>query len=609
MSSHAHYDDLSLSFLKKDLLRYSWTKFASDLSAAFSVALLALPQAMAYSLLAGLPLFCGLFAVIYPAAIAALLGSSRHLVAGPSNATAILVQAGTATILYNHFREVAGEERSLIAVQILTLILFLSGLIQILAAVCRLGRLTQFISHSVVVGYLAGTVIAVIVNQLFVFLGVPRQGGVHSFYERGVYLLSNLSEINWPTTLVGIVSLCLLILLPKISRRIPTAVAMLIITSILVLAFKTLAAAGSSYVGLPLHEVFVLGEVTTISSIFPSFDLPYFNMSLLSSILPISFAIALLSTMETTSVAKNMAAYSGQRLSINQEIFSLGIANFFSCFISAMPISGSPSRSNLNYRAGGQTRFAAFFAAIFVFLILWILDRWIALIPLPSLAAMLVLSSLAIVDKNQFLLCLRSTNSDAFVLIITFLSCLFFSLDLAFYAGISLSIILYLKKAAVPHIVECSIEESGKLKNLDMHQLRQHRPIRVIKVEGELFFGAADLFQTALKTIAKDDKSTKVLVLQLKDARDIDATVCLTMGQLNDYLKSTGRHLIACGITFATWDILSSSGVAQRIGKENLFLFEEEVPHRHMQKAIARAKNLLDTPVLGDMREQVADFV
>lgn len=593
MSAHTHYDDLSLSFLKKDIVRYSWTKFSSDLFAAFTISLIALPQAMAYALLAGLPIACGLLAAIYPAAIASLLGSSRHLVLGPSNATAILVQAGTSTILYNNYRELIGEERSVVAVQLLTLLLFLSGLIQIFAAIFRLGRLTQFISHSVIIGYLAGSVVAVIVNQLFVFLGIPRQGGVHSFYERFLYLVSHLFEMNWPTTIVGFIALLMMIFLPKIDRRIPAAVIAFIFTSILVSFFKTLANLDHSSLGLPLHEVVVLGEVSQEFSIFPTFALPFFNMSLMSSVLPISFAVALLSSMETTSVAKTIAAKSGQRLSINQEIFGVGIGNFFSSFISAMPISGSPSRSNLNYLSGGQTRFAALFAALFVFLILWALDRWIAFIPLPALAAMLFLSSIAIVDKRNLLLCLRSTRSDAFVLITTFLSCIFFSLDLAFYAGISLSIILYLKKAAVPRFVECSIEPSGKLKNLDAQQIRQHRPIRVIKIEGELFFGAADLFQTALKAITKDDQSTRVLILQLKDARDIDATVCLTMGQLNDFLTGSGRHLIACGLTYATWEILSSSGIAQRIGKENLFLFEEDAPHRHMEKAMMRAEELL----------------
>lgn len=593
MSTVAHYDDLSLSFLKKDIVHYNWAKFGNDLLAAVSVALLALPQAMAYALLAGLPLSCGLLAAVYPAAIAALLGSSQHLIVGPSNATAILVQAGTSTILYNHFRELVGDERSIVAVQLLSLLLLLSGAIQVVAALFRLGKLTQFISHSVIVGYLAGTVFAVIINQLFVFLGIPREGGVHSFVDRAFFLLRHLNEINWPTALVGMISLVSLVVLRKINRHLPAPVITFIFTSALVLFYKSLANLGEPSVGLPLHEVMILGESSPNLSIFPSFSLPYFNMSLMSSLLPISCAVALLSTMETTSVAKNVAAASGQRLSINQEIFGVGVANFFSSFIAAMPVSGSPSRSNLNYKSGAKTRFAALFSALLVFLMLWMLDRWIALIPLPSLAAMLFLSSIAIVSKEQLQLCLKSTRSDAFVLLLTFFSCLFFSLDLAFYAGISLSIILYLKKAASPHIVECTIEESGKLKNLDSQQLREHRPIRVIKVEGELFFGAADLFQTALKTIAKDDSATRVLILQLKDARDIDATVCLALGQLNDYLRSTGRALIACGLTYQTWEVLSNAKIAQSIGKQNLFIFDEQSSHMHMQKAMLRAQELL----------------
>jgi sulfate permease, SulP family len=157
-----------------------------------------------------------------------------------------------------------------------------------------------------------------------------------------------------------------------------------------------------------------------------------------------------------------------------------------------------------------------------------------------------------------------------------------------------LSIILYLRKAAVPHLVEYEVDENGEYTNVDLTHSFEPRKIRIIKVEGELFFGAADLFQTTLKAFAKDDKNTKVIILQLKNARDIDATVCLALQQLNDYLRNSGRFLILCGITQQVWDVLSDSGLVELIRKENLFIFDERNPYQYILKAIQRAKELIN---------------
>ena len=158
-------DDISLFSFKRELSGYSWDTFAQDSAAAFSVALLTVPQAMAYALLAGLPLSAGIFAAVYSSIIAAIFGSSRHLIVGPSNAIAILIQAGTAELLFTYYRGVEGFEKEMLALQILTQLTMLVGIIQVLVAGCKLGRLTQFVSHSVVIAYITGTVLAVFVSH------------------------------------------------------------------------------------------------------------------------------------------------------------------------------------------------------------------------------------------------------------------------------------------------------------------------------------------------------------------------------------------------------------------------------------------------------------
>lgn len=585
------HDEISLFSCKKELLGYRWETLRSDMAAAFAVALLTLPQAMGYSLLAGLPLFCGLFAAIYSSSMTALFGSSRHLIVGPSNAIAVLVQSGTSEILFTYYRDLTGSDRDIAALQILTQISLLMGFLQLLVAGFKLGRLMQFVSYSVIIGYITGTAIALIINQLYPFLGIERQPGVFSFYERGIYLLTHLQESYWPTVAIGAGSLVLLSLLRKIHKRIPAALIAFAITGAIVYLFGLNEydepAAGK------LLRVAVVGDAAMMTDLTPRFSWPLFDLTIMSACIPVAFALALVSIMESTAVAKSIAANSGQRLSVNQEILGISLGNIFSSFIGALPVSGNPSRSNLSYRYGAHTRFASIFSAFMVAGILYSLGALVSWIPLASLAGVLLYTSCGAINTKHFFLCAKATGSDAFVLWLTTLSCIFFSLDVAFYIGVVVSITLYLKKAALPQLKEYEIDEKGGLKHLTTTQLHEvHREIRVIKIEGELFFGAADLFQTTLKTMTEDDTNTRVVVLHLKNARDIDATTCLALQQLYDYLKSSGRHLIACGLTWQTWEVLSDSGLVELIGKENLFVFDERHPQDFLLKAFARAHEL-----------------
>jgi SulP family sulfate permease len=206
---------------------------------------------------------------------------------------------------------------------------------------------------------------------------------------------------------------------------------------------------------------------------------------------------------------------------------------------------------------------------------------------------LLLITAGNLIKKKQLLLCIKATWSDSFVFWATFLSCIFFTIDVAFYIGMILSITLYLKKSAVPQLLQYVVDGSGRLMGLEYcSKEEQLAPIRFIKVNGELFFGAADLFQTTLKSIAEDVKNTRVIILQLKNARDIDATTCLALQQLFDYVEGSGRHLIISGLTYPIWEVMSGAGLVKLIGKENLFVIDERNPHLYFQRTIKRAQEL-----------------
>ena len=508
MHFHYHLDDISLSALRKDLKGYNKDTFCHDLYAGLSVALLTIPQAIAYSMLAGLPLFCGLFAAIYSSIAAAAFVSSRHLVVGPSNAIAILVQAGTSEILFTYYRDFSGPEREMIALQVLTQLSLLVGLIQIVFAGCKLGRLTQFVSHSVVVGYISGTALAVVLNQLYTLIGLSRLPGVYSLYERAVYFATHFYRMHWVTACVGIGSLALLIVIKRYDKRLPAAVFTFVFMAFVVYLFDLSSFADSvgvdPYFDERVQKVMLVGDTGEPFDVIPRVEFPFFNTGIMNNLLPMAFAIALLSMLESTSVAKSIAASSGQRLSVNQEVFGIGIGNLVSAFTGGMPVSGNVSRSGMNYANGGKTRFAAIFSAMTVGIFLYCFSFLFNLIPEACLGALLLYNSASIVNPRQFFLCLKATSSDAFVLWLTLISCIFFSLDIAFYIGTILSITLYLKKAAIPQLVEYDVDvEAGELKPVDYSKKHVHKPIRVIKVEGELFLGPQICFRQPLKRLLK----------------------------------------------------------------------------------------------------------
>ncbi|MEX2305431.1 MAG: SulP family inorganic anion transporter, partial [Waddliaceae bacterium] len=555
------------------------------LNASVSVALLTLPQAIAAAIIAGLPLSCGFFAAIFSSMMMSLFGSTRHLVSNPSNSMAILLAYGTQEILHTYYPYAVDMERQVLALQILTQLTLMASLIHLLIATFQLGRLTQFISHSVIIGYLMGVAAAIAATQLYPFLGISPLKGIHSVFDRFHYIATHLGEVNITTAILGVFCLLFVVFMKKIDKRLPAGALMLALATLIGLTLCTVF----SRFGLSLDCVKEMGRFDDLPL---SFRIPTIQFKLFTQLLPLAASIALIGLLETSSVARTLAANTGQTVSVDQEIFALGLGNLTSAFLGALPISASPSRTAANVEAGAQSRIAGLLSCAVLWLVVMLFDEWVAHIPLTALAALLLTISLSTVKKSQIQLCQRATGADAIVLWVTFLSCLFFSINVAFYLGVFLSIASYLRKAARPQFVRYLVDENGRMKFIGLANEGDSREILVIKVRGELFFGAADLFHATLKSIAKDQE-TRILILHLKGTRDIDATGCLAIKQLHDYLKNSGRDLILAGIPFHTWEVLSHAGTIDLIGKDHLFLLDYSSPPKYMDKAILRARELL----------------
>jgi sulfate permease, SulP family len=584
-------EEISLQLLKKDFLTYKGTFFRKDLLAGLAVTLLSIPQAIAYSIVVGLPPSCGLIAIIFGTLLCALFGSSRYLIAGPTNTIVMLVQTATAGILLKYYPDV-GAEKTEVALKVMSALLLLIALFELLAGLFKLGRVIQFVSFPVVLGYILGASCALIIIQLYTLLGVETWGEDRTLFERFIHLVRNLRETHPPTAFVGIMSLTIYLTLRKLHLKAPSSLVMLLLVTSLVYIY------GLHEISVPQGEgktISVIGDAGKVEAVIPSLHFPLFDLRLLNTLFPIALAIALISMLETSSIAKSISANSGERFYANQELFGLGISNFVLSLFGALPSSGSISRTNLNYESGAMTRFAAIFSAFFVAILVFFFGDLIQYIPLSALAALIVATALRGIDMRQLKLCLRATHSDACVLLLTFFSCFFFSLHIAFYIGVAASCMLYLRKAATPRVLEYLVdEEQEEWRPMLDKENHLKKPIRLIDVEGELFFGAVDLFRWTLKAIAEDDSTTKVIIIRLKHVRDFDATAAMALKQLVDYLRKSGRHLIVTSIPPAVWEVIEKAKLIPYIGKDNLFTYDPTNPQLSVLAAIRRAKFFLE---------------
>lgn len=572
----------TVSFIpfKKELKKYTFSKFKSDLLASLSVALLAIPQAIAYSLLAGLPPIAGFYSAIFGTIFASAWGCSRHLVAGPTTGVAILLQTAVQEVLQSNFPNVTGLEKEQLVIQILTHIVFVIGFVQIFSAFFNVGKLLQFVSRSVVFGYFAGVAFAIFANQIYYFSGV-NFGQDDRIVFRLSYYFTHLNELKVGSVVVGGISLGLLYGFKRWLAKFPDALLTLIMASCIAFVINQFF----------IHAVPSLQDVVNIQKPGFHFFLPLFEWDLFKKVFASSCAIAFVAILEVFSVSRNLATKSGQNIYSNQEVFGLGISNMIlSFFPFSIPSSGSASRSMLNYVNGAKTRFAAIYSGGFIAVFILIFWPWIQWIPLATLAALLLMTTKNILNYDSIKLCFRATKGDGIVFCLTMASCLFFDLDIAFFIGIMISLVFYLKRSAEPHQVEYAFNSAGRLTVVPPKE-KAHRKIRIIGVAGELFFGTVDLFQNTMRTIAKDNH-VRVIVLRLTGVYHVDASMCLAILKVHDYLRATNRHLVISGISDEVWKVFSRTKVVHTIGSENLFLSDEASPQLSTWKACLRAQDL-----------------
>ncbi len=548
------------------LRNYDRPRFLADARAALNVALVAFPQGMAYALIAGLPVQYGIYGAAIASVVGGCFGSSRHTILGPTNASAILALTAFASLPSGY--------TPVHAVSVLCLMV---GAILVAGAFLRLSSLTQYVSHSVVTGYITGAAILIMANQVRSILGVEIERSA-SLIEVCLRTALAAKGTQGLSLLFGALALAVWLFC---RRTIPKAPAVAV-----ALAVCAAVAWGASACGL---RVETLAPVPL--GVWP-ITIPRVSPDLFGLLASPALAVAFVAVLECSSMTRTLAHRSGDAVNGNQDMLSLGLANTACAWLGGTVASGSLTRSALNWTSGAATSFASVFCGLFCAAGVLMAGPLVGFVPMSSLAVAVICIAASLIHPRQILVSLRATKSDAMVFLITFSAALLTPLDFAIYLGVGTSIVLFLRKVRSPSLVEYTFDGSGHLRELADKSGRADPQISIVHVEGELFFGAAEVFQQQIRILAKDPE-IRVVILRLKNARHLDATSMIAMEDLVRFLKETGRVLIVSGVMLDGMRVLRNSGMIPVIGRENIFVGSATNPNVATRNALKRAIEIL----------------
>jgi SulP family sulfate permease len=532
-----------------DLRAYQLNNLRRDLIASVTVSFLDIPQGVAYAMIAGLPPAMGLYAAAIPAMVGALFRSSHHVVTGPTNALSLLVGSTVAA-------EAALNGASPITVGVT--LAFLVGAIQVFAGILRLDALADYISQPVVRGYITGAAVLIALGQLANATGVPGTTG-----NAGHMLASDLTNLPHAHPLpiaFALGTMLIVVGLRRFAPRFPGSIFAMI-----------LSIAVSSLLHLHDQGLRLIVDITPIPAGFPPLTAP--TLRSWATLAPAAIACAVLSLVESSSVARALSSRSGQHLDLAAEFAGQGLANLSAAFFGGYPVSGSLGRSALNQQAGAKSRLSAFFCGIWMLFVLLFLGPVVGQTPIASLAGLLFVLAYDLIDQQHIRMILHGTLADRTAFIVTMLSAWILPLDRAIYFGVGVSIVMFLRRARLLSIREMVIGEKGRFREVDPESdeaARHCAAIRILNLTGPLFFAVAGELEHALISFM-NDPTIQVLILRLRQAQDIDITTASFIEAFARKLRGQGRTLILLGLRRPTLALFNESGLVEGIGRENIF--------------------------------------
>jgi len=554
------------------LASYGWNGFQRDLIAGLTVASVAVPQGMAYALIAGIEPRFGLYTAVVMTALGSLFGSSAHLINGPTNAISLAVFSAVAGLGL-------GPQDHAETLNAIFLLSILVGLIQILIALLKLGDLTRYVSEAVILGFTAGASVLIALSQLPSLLGLASLGDGHQhlLYRLWLTLVSG-GSIQPLAVAIGLGTLVLVVVLRRLGtrrgRRLPDMLMGLVLASCVAAL-------------LGWRE-----EWPEFPRALPGFFLPPIKSDWLRPLTGSALAIALLGLLEALAIAKSIAARTRQPLDYNRQCLAEGLANLGGGLFQCMPGSGSLTRSAINHQAGAVSRLSGILAAAAVALAILLFAPLAHYMPRPALAGMLLITAWRLVDRPRLLYCLRATRFDAGIALSTAGAAVFVSVEFSILIGVFLSFLFYVPRAARLQASELIVS-----KDRQVHERLPEDPecnrVVLFDLEGELFFGAAPELDGYLAELTRRaEAGVRVIVLRLKRVRNPDM-VCLE--RLQHFLQEMQRRgvtVLLCGVRPDLAQSLENVGFRSWLPADTIFL-ERAGPFSSTIEAIRHAYALL----------------
>lgn len=534
------------------------TTVRSDLVAGLISAIIVLPQGVAFATLAGMPPEYGLYAAMVPAVVAALWGSSFHLVSGPTNAISLVVFATISPL---------AEPGSADFIRLVLTMTFMVGVMQLAMGLARLGTIVNFISHTVVIGFTSGAALLIIASQIKNFFGISVPHGAMFFRVLGT-LFTHVLDVNPYVLTVGLVTLLSGIAVRRLVPKIPYMIVAMLVGSFTAIGLNHAFGADATHIK----------TIGALPGALPPLSAPHFSLDTMRDLLTIAVAVTGLALTEAVSIARSIALKSGQRIDGNQEFIGQGISNILGSFFSGYPSSGSFNRSGLNYEAGAKTPLAAVFSAIFLVLVLLAVAPLAAYLPIASMAGILFLVAWGLFDFHHMKSIIRTSRRETAVLFATMVSTLVMHLEFAILVGMVLSLILYLTRTSQPAIrvlLPDADDPHRKFREIAEGDVECPQ-VKIVRIEGSIYFGAVNHVGEALHDIQEKSPGQKHLLIMAKSINFVDVAGAEALAEEARRRRKLGGSVSFYGVRSAAAGLLAGDEYGAEFGENAFFKRKNE---------------------------------
>jgi len=535
--------------LVTELRHYNKEKFASDLMAGLIVGIVALPLAIAFGIASGVSPSQGILTAIIGGFLVSALGGSRVQIGGPTGAFIVII-----------YGIVANPELGLSGLMVATM---LAGLFLIILGVCRLGTIIKFIPYPIVVGFTSGIAVTIFTTQIKDLLGLSIEGKLPAdFISKWIVYIQSIGTIDWLTSLVGIGSILLIALTPKVSKKIPGSLVAIILMTLVAYFLNAQTALRVTTIGDQFGE---------IKATIPPLSVPDLTWEGVKSLFPTAMVIAVLGAIESLLSATVADGVCGDHHNSNQELIGQGVANLCTPLFGGIPCTGAIARTMTNINNGGRTPVAGIVHAVVLLIIFLVLMPLAAYIPMSCLAGVLVVVAYNMSGWRTFLQLMKNPKSDIIVLFITFLLTVIFDLTVAIEVGLLIACLLFMRRMAETTQIKVIADEIDPNEETDAIVHEEHLTIpagvEVYEINGPYFFGIANKFEELMT--AMDDHPT-VRVIRMRRVPFIDSTGIHNLQNLCEMSHREGTHIVLSGVTPNVYAVLEHNGFCKLLGKDHI---------------------------------------